>query len=63
MTKRIVAVNAGPRRGWNTDILIKEAVRGAEEAGATSSILESVRLSSPKAAAITDVNAIMRTMK
>ena len=35
MTKRIVAVNAGPRKGWNTDTLIKEAARGAEEAGAT----------------------------
>lgn len=35
MTKKIVAVNAGPRKGWNTDTLIKEAARGAEEAGAT----------------------------
>ena len=34
MTKKIVAVNAGPRKGWNTDTLIKEAVRGAESAGA-----------------------------
>ena len=32
--KKIVAVNAGPRTGWNTDTLIKEAIRGAEEAGA-----------------------------
>ena len=34
MGKRIVAVNAGPRTGWNTDTLITEAARGAEEAGA-----------------------------
>ena len=34
MTKKIIAVNAGPRKGWNTDILISEAVKGAEEAGA-----------------------------
>ena len=34
MKKKIVAVNAGPRKGWNTDTLISEAVRGAEEAGA-----------------------------
>ncbi len=34
MANRIVAVNAGPRKGWNTDTLIKEAARGAEEAGA-----------------------------
>ncbi|MBR0374167.1 MAG: flavodoxin family protein [Mogibacterium sp.] len=34
MGKKIVAVNAGPRKGWNTDTLISEAVRGAESAGA-----------------------------
>ncbi len=34
MKKRIVAVNAGPRKGWNTDTLIDEAVKGAEYAGA-----------------------------
>ena len=34
MAKKIIAVNAGPRKGWNTDILISEAVKGAEEAGA-----------------------------
>ena len=34
MRKRIIAVNAGPRKGWNTDTLITEAARGAESAGA-----------------------------
>ncbi len=34
MSKKIVAVNAGPRKGHNTDTLIAEAARGAEEAGA-----------------------------
>ena len=34
MSKKIVAVNAGPRKGWNTDTLIMEAARGAESAGA-----------------------------
>ena len=34
MEKRIVAVNAGPRRGWNTDTLISQAAKGAESAGA-----------------------------
>lgn len=34
MSKRIVAVNAGPRMGWNTDTLIMEAAKGAETAGA-----------------------------
>lgn len=35
MGKKIVAVNASPRKGWNTDTLIDEAIRGAEAAGAT----------------------------
>ena len=35
MTKRIIAVNASPRKGWNTDTLITEASNGAESAGAT----------------------------
>ena len=34
MMKKIVVVNAGPRKGWNTDTLITEAARGAESAGA-----------------------------
>ncbi len=34
MSKKIVVVNAGPRRGWNTDTIISEAARGAEDAGA-----------------------------
>ncbi len=34
MAKRIIAVNAGPRKGWNTDTLIGEAARGAGSAGA-----------------------------
>ena len=29
MSARIIAVNAGPRKGWNTDTLITEASRGA----------------------------------
>ena len=34
MGKRIIAVNAGPRKGWNTDTLIEEAAKGAESVGA-----------------------------
>ncbi len=34
MNKKIVAVNAGPRMGWNTETLISEAERGARAAGA-----------------------------
>ena len=34
MAKKIVAVNASPRRNWNTDTLVTEAAQGAQEAGA-----------------------------
>ncbi|MCH5249239.1 MAG: flavodoxin family protein [Lachnospiraceae bacterium] len=34
MSKKIIAVNAGPRKGWNTDTLINEAAKGAESKGA-----------------------------
>ena len=34
MTKKIIAVNAGPRKGWNTDTLIDEAIKGAQAQGA-----------------------------
>ena len=34
MPKKIVVVNAGPRKGWNTDTLLMEAAKGAESAGA-----------------------------
>ena len=34
MNRKIVAVNAGPRKGMNTDTLITEASKGAESAGA-----------------------------
>ena len=30
MSKKIIAVNAGPRMGWNTETLISEASKGAE---------------------------------
>lgn len=33
MAKKIIAVNAGPRMGWNTETLITEASKGAESAG------------------------------
>ena len=34
MSKTIIAVNAGPRKGWNTDTLIDSAAKGALAAGA-----------------------------
>jgi len=34
MSKKIIIVNTGPRKGWNTDTLLTEAAKGAESAGA-----------------------------
>ena len=36
MNKTIVVINAGPRKGWNTDTLIANAARGAESTGAVT---------------------------
>ena len=44
MGKRIIAVNAGPRKGWNTDTLITEAAKGAESAGAIVETYDLFRL-------------------
>lgn len=44
MGKKIVAVNAGPRKGWNTDTLIDEAIKGAESKGATVEKFDLFRL-------------------
>ena len=44
MGKKIVAVNAGPRMGWNTETLITEASKGAESAGASVERFDLFRL-------------------
>ncbi len=44
MQKKIIAVNAGPRKGWNTDTLVNEAVKGAESAGAVVEKFDLFRL-------------------
>ena len=44
MGKRIIAVNAGPRMGWNTETLITEASKGAESAGAAVERFDLFRL-------------------
>ena len=44
MSKIIVVVNAGPRKGWNTDALLTEAARGAEAAGASVERFDLFRL-------------------
>lgn len=44
MSTKIIAVNAGPRKGWNTDTLISEAAKGAESRGATVEKFDLFRL-------------------
>ena len=44
MGKRIVVVNAGPRKGWNTDTRITEAAKGAESIGAATERFDLFRL-------------------
>ena len=44
MSKKIIAVNAGPRMGWNTETLITEASKGAESAGAAVERFDLFRL-------------------
>ena len=44
MSKKIIAVNASPRMGWNTDTLITEASKGAESAGAAVERFDLFRL-------------------
>jgi len=42
--KRIVAINASPRSGWNTDLLVREAAAGAASAGAEVEVIDLYRL-------------------
>ncbi|MBE6989179.1 MAG: flavodoxin family protein [Ruminococcaceae bacterium] len=44
MHRKIIAVNAGPRMGWNTETLLSEASRGAEAAGAAVERFDLFRL-------------------
>ncbi len=44
MSKKIIVVNAGPRKCWNTDTLITEAAKGAEAAGAAVERFDLFRL-------------------
>lgn len=37
--KKVLAINGGPRKTWNTATLLEEALRGAEAAGAEAELL------------------------
>ncbi len=42
--KKVIAINAGPRKGWNTDKLIREAAKGAEAVGAEIEYIDLYKL-------------------
>lgn len=42
--RKIVAVNAGPRKGWNTDQIIKSVTKGAEDAGSDVEYIDLFKL-------------------
>ena len=42
--KKIVAINASPRAGWNTGTLIREAAKGAESEGAEAVVYDLYKL-------------------
>jgi len=44
VSKKIIAVNAGPRMGWNTETLLSEAEKGARSAGAETERFDLFRL-------------------
>lgn len=37
---KAIAINGSPRKGWNTEKLLKEALRGAEKAGAETKLVQ-----------------------
>lgn len=42
--KKIVAINASPRTGWNTSTLVREAAKGAETEGAEITVFDLYKL-------------------
>jgi multimeric flavodoxin WrbA len=38
--KKIIAINGSPRSGWNTDLLVREVARGAEQSGAEVEVID-----------------------
>jgi len=42
--KKIIAINASPRKGWNTSLLVEEAAKGAASKGAEIEIIDLYKL-------------------
>ena len=37
---KAIAINGSPRKGWNTDMLLQQALRGAADAGAETELIQ-----------------------
>ena len=37
---KAIAINGSPRKGWNTDMLLKQALKGASDAGAETELIQ-----------------------
>ena len=37
---KAIAINGSPRKGWNTDLLLQEALKGASDAGAKTELIQ-----------------------
>lgn len=37
---KALAINGSPRKGWNTDLLLQQALKGAEAAGAQTELIQ-----------------------
>ena len=37
---RAIAINGSPRKGWNTDMLLQQALKGAADAGAETELIQ-----------------------
>ena len=37
---KAIAINGSPRKGWNTDLLLREALKGAADAGAETELIQ-----------------------
>lgn len=44
MMKKIIAINGSPRKNWNTQTLLQQALKGAEDAGAQTEMLDLYKL-------------------
>ena len=37
---KAIAINGSPRKGWNTELLLRQALKGAADAGAQTKLIQ-----------------------